>query len=68
MELITDGAEVDVNASNVQLYVHKYAELRMVRCQEKALKVSQILYLFSALCLSVTIPSEKHAMPLTTIH
>ena len=41
MELIADGAEVDVNASNVHLYVRKYAELRMVRCQEKALAVSQ---------------------------
>lgn len=42
VELITDGADVDVNASNVHLYVHKYAELRMVRCQEKALRVSHV--------------------------
>ena len=40
VELIPDGAEVEVNASNVHLYVQKYAERRMVRCQEKALKVS----------------------------
>ncbi|XP_076438030.1 E3 ubiquitin-protein ligase UBR5-like isoform X2 [Babylonia areolata] len=38
VELIPDGTDVVVNQSNVHLYVHKYAEYRMVRCQEKALK------------------------------
>ncbi|KAL8591738.1 hypothetical protein ACOMHN_032280 [Nucella lapillus] len=38
VELIPEGADVVVNQSNIHLYVHKYAEHRMVRCQEKALK------------------------------
>lgn len=38
VELMPDGAETDVTVSNIHLYVHKYAELRMVKCQEKALK------------------------------
>nr|KAG5701108.1 hypothetical protein BaRGS_002584 [Batillaria attramentaria] len=38
VELIPDGAGVEVNATNVHLYVQKYAEMRMLRCQEKALK------------------------------
>lgn len=28
-----------MNASNVHLYVQKYAQMRMIHCQEKALKV-----------------------------
>ncbi|BFZ21562.1 hypothetical protein BsWGS_24601 [Bradybaena similaris] len=38
VELIPDGAEVEVTAQNVHNYVRKYAEHRMVLVAEKALK------------------------------
>jgi hypothetical protein len=43
VELITDGADTDVNVHNIHLYVHKYAELRMLKCQKKALEVGLFL-------------------------
>ncbi|RXG73696.1 E3 ubiquitin-protein ligase HACE1 [Armadillidium vulgare] len=38
VELVPGGRGVEVNASNVYDYVRKYAEYRMVKCQEKALQ------------------------------
>ncbi|XP_064474178.1 E3 ubiquitin-protein ligase UBR5-like isoform X2 [Ornithodoros turicata] len=37
VELIPGGRETEVNASNVYLYVRKYAEYRMIKSQERAL-------------------------------
>lgn len=42
VELVSDGAEVEVSAQNVHNYVRKYAEYRMVVVAEKALRVSKI--------------------------
>ncbi|XP_012256943.2 E3 ubiquitin-protein ligase UBR5 isoform X2 [Athalia rosae] len=38
LELIPNGREVEVSATNVYDYVRKYAEVRMVKVQEKALE------------------------------
>ncbi|KAK6960404.1 E3 ubiquitin-protein ligase UBR5 [Biomphalaria glabrata] len=38
VELVSDGAEVEVSAQNVHNYVRKYAEYRMVVVAEKALR------------------------------
>ncbi len=43
IDLIPNGAETEVNASNVHDYVRKYAEYRMVKQVEKPLEVS-LLY------------------------
>ena len=40
MELIPGGRDIDVTAQNVYDYIRRYAEYRMIRCQEKALDVS----------------------------
>ncbi|XP_052085872.1 E3 ubiquitin-protein ligase UBR5-like isoform X2 [Mytilus californianus] len=41
VELIPGGADIEVNAQNVHDYVRRYAELRMVKVAEKALKSLQ---------------------------
>ncbi|XP_068992895.1 E3 ubiquitin-protein ligase UBR5 isoform X2 [Neodiprion pinetum] len=38
LELIPNGREIEVSASNIYDYVRKYAEVRMVKVQEKALE------------------------------
>ena len=38
--MIPGGADMEVNAQNVHDYVRRYAELRMVKVAEKALKVN----------------------------
>lgn len=38
VELMTNGADVEVNAQNVHDYVRRYAEYRMVKVADKALK------------------------------
>lgn len=38
LELMPGGREVEVTAANIYDYVRKYAELRMIRAQEKALE------------------------------
>ena len=40
MELIPGGTDIEVTAQNVHDYVRRYAECRMVRVAEKALKVN----------------------------
>jgi E3 ubiquitin-protein ligase EDD1 len=40
VELIPGGAGMEVNAQNVHDHVRRYAELRMVKVAEKALKVN----------------------------
>ena len=39
MELIPGGREIEVTSHNVYDYVRRYAEYRMIRCQDKALEV-----------------------------
>lgn len=39
IELVPNGREIEVNATNVYDYVRKYAEVRMIKVQEKALEV-----------------------------
>ena len=53
MELIPGGADIEVNAQNVHDYVRKYAEFRMVKVAEKALKVIIKRYFNDALKSSV---------------
>lgn len=43
VELIPNGRDVDVTATNVYDYVRKYAEYRMFKAQKKALEVSIVL-------------------------
>jgi E3 ubiquitin-protein ligase EDD1 len=38
-DLIPNGRDVEVNATNVYDYVRRYAEYRMLRAQDKALEV-----------------------------
>ena len=74
VDLVPVGASVPVNSANVYLYVQKYAELRMVRCQEKALKVGTAgrpadrptdpfhrLLPFSCVCVCFDTPITVHA-------
>jgi E3 ubiquitin-protein ligase EDD1 len=37
-ELIPNGRDIEVNVSNVYSYVRKYAQFRLIKCQEKALE------------------------------
>ena len=39
VELIRGGADIEVTAQNVHEYVRRYAEHRMVKVTEKAVKV-----------------------------
>ena len=41
-ELLAGGRDIEVTSHNVYDYVRRYAEYRMIRCQEKALQVCQI--------------------------
>lgn len=44
VELIPGGNDIEVNAQNVHDYVRRYAEFRMTKVLDKALKVISIFY------------------------
>lgn len=44
VELIPGGNDIEVNAQNVHDYVRRYAEFRMTKVLDKALKVIPIFY------------------------
>lgn len=44
MELIPGGNDIEVNAQNVHDYVRRYAEFRMTKVLDKALKVIPIFF------------------------
>lgn len=44
MELIPGGNDIEVNAQNVNDYVRRYAEFRMTKVLDKALKVIPIFF------------------------
>lgn len=46
MELIPGGNDIEVNAQNVHDYVRRYAEFRMTKVLDKALKVIPIFSLY----------------------
>lgn len=44
---MSGGREIEVTASNVYDYVRKYAKYRMVKAQEKAIEVSNLVWWLS---------------------
>lgn len=44
VDLMSNGREIEVNATNVYDYVRKYAKYKMIKTQEKAIEVSWFVY------------------------
>lgn len=54
IELIPNGGDIEVNASNIYDYVRKYAEFRMVKLVSKPLEVLHFFEtLFVCVCLAL---------------
>lgn len=54
VELIRGGTDIEVTASNVHEYVRKYADYRMIKVAEKALRVSIIQTVVNFICYIIS--------------